>query len=153
LNNFVLDPQHMVPGPTTPAAVNDRIITPIPPPTQIFPMPLPGMINPSFIPAGGMNNGQQGMNLVQQQMMMMMQMQQAMLMGMNGGMGGAAVGPGGGGGGGRGLADRVGGFADVPPAPLPPAPAGGEDPRAKRGRLSYRDLDEPGGAGDGGLPY
>ena len=84
------------------------------------------------------------MNMVQQQMMMMMQMQQAMLMGMNGnGMGSS----------GRDLAGRVGGFADVTQLPLPLVPGGGEDPRAKRGRVSYRDLDEPGGGGDGGLPY
>jgi len=106
------------------------------------------MFNPSFNGNSGngpMNNGQPGMNLAQQQMMMMMQMQQAMLMGMTGN--------GGAGGQGRGLAERVGGFADAPPMPLPPPPAGGQDPRAKRGRVSYRDLDEPGGGGDGGLPY
>lgn len=94
-----------------------------------------------------MHNGPGGMNMVQQQMMMMMQMQQAMMMGMNGG-GGMGVQ-------GRGLAERVGGFMDSPSMslPLPPPPAGGEDPRAKRGRVSYRDLDEPGGGGEGGLPY
>ncbi len=107
------------------------------------------MFNPSFNGNNGGGNGhprQPGMDMVQQQMMMMMQMQQAMLMGMNGNDGGV----GGMGAQGRGLAERVGGFAD---APLPPAPVGREDPRAKRGRVNYRDLDEPGGGGDGGLPY
>lgn len=85
------------------------------------------------------------MDMVQNQMMMMMQMQQAMLMGMNG--------VGGGGQANLGLSERVGGFAEVMPLPLPPAPVGGEDPRAKRGRVSYRDLDEAGGGGEGGLPY
>ena len=143
----------------TPAAVNDRILTlPVLQPSlnthpQNFPLAtVPQMYNPSFngngsSGGGGMQNGPGGMNLVQQQMMMMMQMQQAMMMGMNGG-GGMGVQ-------GRGLAERVGLFADSPSInlPLPPPPAGGEDPRAKRGRVSYKDLDQPGGGGDGGLPY
>ena len=79
------------------------------------------------------------MNMMQQQMMMMMQMQQAMMMNM--------------GSQGQGLAQRMGGFAEAPIAPLPAVPPGSEDPRAKRGRLSYQDLDEPGTGGDGGLPY
>ena len=133
--------------------MNDRILTPVPPSLpphqqnlQNFPL-----VPPMFVPnpnGGGMNTGQPGMNMVQQQMMMMMQMQQAMLMGMSGAGGGNN---GQGHGQGRGLAERVGGFADA--APLPPAPVGGEDPRAKRGRVSYRDLDEPGAGGEGGLPY
>ena len=57
--------------------------------------------------------------------------------------------------GGRDLLNRVGGYAsrDADLGPLPAAPPGGQDPRAKRGRVSYQDLDQPGGAGDGGLPY
>jgi hypothetical protein len=40
-----------------------------------------------------------------------------------------------------------------PPAPAPLPPAGNEDPRAKRGRVSYMDLDEDVAGGQGGLPY
>ncbi|ORX34935.1 hypothetical protein BD324DRAFT_633296 [Kockovaella imperatae] len=97
-------------------------------------LPLPPQ--PQFNGGGGGNGG--GMNMMQQQMMMMMQMQQAMMMGM--------------GRQGQGLAQRMGGFAE-PITPLPTVPPGAEDPRAKRGRVSYQDLDAPGGGGDGGLPY
>ncbi|OXG51481.1 arsenite-resistant protein ASR2 [Cryptococcus neoformans] len=129
---------------------------------------------------GGQGHGQ--FNLMQQQMMMMLQMQQAMMMGqmgmgmggggMGGGVnaspmaGGAGAGAGGVGGGamstptrgggvGGQLAGRMGGYAPSPAnlAPLPPPPPGGEDPRARRGRVSYQDLDEPGAGGGGGLPY
>lgn len=125
----------------------------------------------------GQGHGQ--FNLMQQQMMMMLQMQQAMMMGqmgmgmgagmggvnaspMAGGAAGGGVGGGamstptrGGGIGGGQLAGRMGGFAHSPAnlAPLPPPPPGGEDPRARRGRVSYQDLDEPGAGGGGGLPY
>jgi len=109
---------------------------------------------PSFNPAfTGATASYPGMDRVmQQQMMMMMQMQQAMMMaaGGNGGTGGngmAAAGAGGPGGAGGG--PKVGASHDAALGP----PPGGEDPRAKRGRVSYLDLDEPGGAGDGGLPY
>ncbi|WVQ91952.1 hypothetical protein IAS59_005760 [Cryptococcus gattii] len=125
----------------------------------------------------GQGHGQ--FNLMQQQMMMMLQMQQAMMMGqmgmgmgagmggvnaspMAGGAAGGGVGGGamstptrGGGIGGGQLAGRMGGYAPSPAnlAPLPPPPPGGEDPRARRGRVSYQDLDEPGAGGGGGLPY
>ncbi|OCF43077.1 hypothetical protein I317_03046 [Kwoniella heveanensis CBS 569] len=139
----------------------------------------PAMASSNGGPGGAMFNPQnmnmQGMGMMQQQMMMMMQMQQAMMMGMNmpmggnqgqgqnqsfgsGGSGGGGLGnlAGASGGAGAGLAARMGGIvgdASRDAAPLPRAPAGGEDPRARRGRVSYQDLDEPGGAGDGGLPY
>lgn len=59
---------------------------------------------------------------------------------------------------GTGLAGRLGGYAggggeQVAREPLPAVPAGAEDPRAKRGRMSYMDLDEVGGGAEGGLPY
>lgn len=68
---------------------------------------------------------------------------------------------------GRGLAGRMGGFAPgglgggdgrnskrVAREPLPAPPPGAEDPRARKGRVSYMDLDEMGAGGaDGGLPY
>lgn len=99
---------------------------------------------------------------MQQQMMMMLQMQQAMMMGQmqfspqqqNANLdGGGQARPGQGAG--QNLLNRVGGYAsrDADLGPLPAAPPGAEDPRARRGRVSYQDLDEPGGAGDGGLPY
>lgn len=177
LNNFVLDPQHLPATLQTPAAVDDRL--PTLPPAVI---PGQGIFNPAFVGGavgggGFTNGGGQNAGMMQQQMMMMMQMQQAMMMQMAGGggggggggpqgigMGGTGMGMGMGSGGvmgsaGRGLADRMGGYAQqdasasASPLPLPPAPPGGEDPRARRGRVSYKDLDEPGGAGDGGLPY
>ncbi|ORY30788.1 hypothetical protein BCR39DRAFT_528324 [Naematelia encephala] len=147
-NSFVLDPQHLQPTKEVPAAVNDKL------PSSQPSMPLP-MFNPTFGPdVGNMgrNMGQPAFNVMQQQMMMMMQMQQAMMMagGMNGaasGLGGAErVGPSG-----RDLGARMGGFADTPVGGGPPP--GGEDPRAKRGRVSYQDLDEVGGGDSGGLPY
>lgn len=93
--------------------------------------------------------------MMQQQMMMMLQMQQAMMMGQMQFPQQQQAGQEGMGAGGADLLNRVGGYAsrDADLGPLPPAPAGGEDPRAKRGRVSYQDLDQPGGAGDGGLPY
>lgn len=149
-NNYVLDPQHAHPLANAPAAINDAL------PIDIN---AGGHLNPNM-PVGDMSGGNL---MMQQQMMMMLQMQQAMMMGQmqfpqqqqggQEGMGG--VGAGGMGAGGTELLNRVGGYAsrDADLGPLPPAPAGGEDPRAKRGRVSYQDLDQPGGAGDGGLPY
>ena len=174
LNNFVLDPQRLQPTAATPAAIHDQVPTSLVGVMPNLAQSFGSTTIPSFNPAfngvsagkggygqGGGAGGGGGVNMMQQQMMMMMQMSQAMMMGMNGG-GGGGVGAGVGGtgmglgGGGRGgLQDRMGGFADTPlsDAPLPPPPPGGEDPRARRGRVSYRDLDEPGGGGDGGLPY
>ncbi|WWD22896.1 hypothetical protein CI109_107391 [Kwoniella shandongensis] len=177
LNNFVLDPQHLQPGASTLAAVDDKLVN-----SQAFGGPAPmmmGAVNPAMIPqnfdssAGAIAQGPNGagFNLMQQQMMMMMQMQQAMMMGQ---MPMAMPGAGGAGPagqvGGNGLGSRIGGYAggggsgsgrdasmSATPMgaalPLPPAPPGGEDPRARRGRVSYQDLDEPGGGGGGGLPY
>ena len=141
LNAFVLDPQRLQPGPGTLAAINDRLPVPVLAAQPFF--------NPSFgVNGGGMSmstNANGGnMSMMQQQMMMMMQMQQAMMMNMAGNGGGRQ---------GNQLAQRMGGFADTPALPLPPAPPGAVDPRAKKGRVSYMDLDEPGGGGDGGLPY
>jgi hypothetical protein len=151
LNNFVLDPQHIQPTASTPAAINDTLpISMLDPASTVH-------LNPAM--ANADISG--GNVMMQQQMMMMLQMQQAMMMGqmqfpqqqmgqqpaagMDAGMGQ----------GGQDLLQRVGGYAsrDANLGPLPAAPAGGEDPRAKRGRVSYQDLDQPGGAGDGGLPY
>lgn len=87
--------------------------------------------------------------MMQQQMMMLMQMQQAMLQAQQTGSNGNGAG----GGGGGELGSRLGGFVSSDTPPGPPAQAGPEDPRAKRGRVSYQDLDEPGTGGDGGLPY
>lgn len=163
-NNFVLDPQHLQPSSTTPAAINDTLPT------------FPNLaLNPLMMAnggAGGMNAGfssnlgvgGMGFNMMQQQMMMMMQMQQAMMMGQ------AGVGVDMGGMGGGNLANRLGGFAsggagngmrqdiDAPPGANGANGAAGpgsgtQDPRARRGRVSYEDLDAPGGEGDGGLPY
>ncbi|KAK4686837.1 hypothetical protein P7C73_g3283, partial [Tremellales sp. Uapishka_1] len=135
LNNYVVDPQRTQPTATTPAAVEDQILLPLPT-LPILPFPEGG-----FHPEQGFN-GTPNELMMQQMMMMQMQsvmMAQAQQMGQGG------------------LADRMGGYAnDLPPVlPLPPAPPGGEDPRARRGRVSYKDLDETGGAGagDGGLPY
>jgi hypothetical protein len=99
---------------------------------------------------------QPGFNMAMQQQMMMMMHMQMMMSGNNVGSsstGTAAA---------AAAAAAVAGAAppgikgqsrDAPLGALPPAPPGGEDPRARKGRLSYRDLDEPSGAGDGGLPY
>lgn len=81
---------------------------------------------------------------MQQQMMMMMHMQM-MMHGGSSGMASAA--------GGASTSPTKGQTRDFDATELPPAPPGGEDPRARKGRVSYRDLDEPSGAGDGGLPY
>lgn len=119
-----------------------------------------GHLNPNMAGPGDVSNG--GMNMMQQQMLMMLQMQQAMMMGQmqfspqqqsTNLDGGVQARPGQGAG--QNLLNRVGGYAsrDADLGPLPAPPAGGEDPRARRGRVSYQDLDEPGGAGDGGLPY
>lgn len=163
LNNFVLDPQHLPVTPQTPPSINDQL--PLPPQALANPA---AMFNPAFL-SNGANGGPApggAANMMQQQMMMMMQMQQAMMMQMTGGGAGAGGmggqngsggGPGAGGpqGPGRGLQERMGGYADLPKSnqPLPPPPPGGEDPRARRGRVSYQDLDAVGGGGDGGLPY
>jgi len=139
LNNFVLDPQHTPLTATTLAAVNDEL----PVQSSFQPgaaAPFNGVFNPAF--GNGNNNGEMfNPMMMQQQAMMMMQMQQMMMAGM--------AGPGAGGGGG-GLAGRIGNYEE--PAVLVPPP-GGEDPRARKGRVSYKDLDEVGGGGDGGLPY
>lgn len=154
-NNFALDPQHIMPSLNTPAAINDAL--PMQMPSMFGDPSSSGHLNPNM-GAGDASNGG-GMNMMQQQMMMMLQMQQAMMMGqmqfspqqqkanLEGGSTGQTAG--------RDLLNRVGGYAsrDANLGPLPAAPAGGEDPRARRGPVSYQDLDEPGGAGDGGLPY
>jgi hypothetical protein len=150
LNNFVLDPQHIQPTASTPAAINDTLpISMLDPASTVH-------LNPAMANADLTG----GNVMMQQQMMMMLQMQQAMMMGQmqfpqqqmgqQAGLENAGVGQGG-----QDLLQRVGGYAsrDANLGPLPAAPAGGEDPRAKRGRVSYQDLDQPGGAGDGGLPY
>lgn len=139
-NAFVLDPQHLQPSAQTPAAVNDELSL-----TSALPA-----FNPSkaqaMLSAAAAN--QPGFNMaMQQQMMMMMHMQ--MMMSGGGGAGTSSGGaPAAGGAGGSKGQSR-----DADLGALPPAPPGGEDPRARKGRLSYRDLDEPSGEGDGGLPY
>jgi hypothetical protein len=155
-NNYVLDPQRIQPGPTVLAAVNDALPAALPLSMPSLPFTVAPSFNPAFATAAGASGagGGPGMDrMMQQQMMMMMQMQQAMMLAAGNGTGGMPgatpmAGPAAGGGGGP-LGDRIGGFADTPLGP----PPGGEDPRAKRGRVSYLDLDEPGGGGDGGLPY
>ncbi|WVR03221.1 hypothetical protein IAU60_000212 [Kwoniella sp. DSM 27419] len=158
LNNYVLDPQHLQPVLSTLAAVDDKL-----PFSQAMPPnPMMMAVNPAMNPNGGQMfdpSAMGGMGMMQQQMMMMMQMQQMMMGGQMMGMPGGSVVDGRGRGEGAGLAARMGGYAggnggvSRDAAPLPPAPIGSEDPRARRGRVSYQDLDEPGGAGDGGLPY
>ncbi|WRT63364.1 uncharacterized protein IL334_000269 [Kwoniella shivajii] len=160
LNNYVLDPQHLQPTLSTPAAVDDRLLSSIPGAGMNNPMMM--AVNPALAP---MSNQQMfdpsgNMGMMQQQMMMMMQMQQAMLMGnMNMMPNMNPTSTGGSGGGGRegnNLASRMGGYAggrEGGSDTLPPPPPGGEDPRARRGRVSYTDLDEPSAAGGGGLPY
>ncbi|WVO18178.1 hypothetical protein L204_105881 [Cryptococcus depauperatus] len=165
LNSFVLDPQHLQPSIQTLAAIDDKL------PTNKIPIPtaaLPAFSDPSNSAAAAYGQNQMGMghghfNVMQQQMMMMMQMQHAMMMGQigmlpggaNGGMAGTPQSQGGKIAQGAGLAQRMGGYASSPGnlAPLPPAPPGGEDPRASKGRVSYQDLDEPGAGDGGGLPY
>ncbi|WVQ76941.1 hypothetical protein IAR50_006620 [Cryptococcus sp. DSM 104548] len=166
LNNYVLDPQHLQPNISSLAAVNDKLPTGAPhPSSSSLPLPVypdafaqPSLPNmPPHMNPNGTHQGHGQFNVMQQQMMMMMQMQmqQAMMMGMGGMV--PSPGPGGHGQGHGGPGDRggrVGGYAaPVNAAPLPPPPPGGEDPRAKRGRVSYQDLDEPGAGGGGGLPY
>ena len=159
-NSFVLDPQHLQPLPSTLAAVDDRLVPlPIAQQPSLLPnMSIPNLNSQQPNAFGNTVPGNMAFNpqAMQQTMMMMMQMQQMMT---------AAGAPGQasyGGTGATGLAERMGGGGGALSggigalgalAPLPPAPAGGEDPRARRGRMSYRDLDEPGGAADGGLPY
>lgn len=143
-NAFCLDPQHLQPSSTTPAAIDDQLpLTPGTLPAFNPAKAAQAMFNPSGSQGGGFNMA------MQQQMLMMMQMQMMM---QGGGQGSNSV-PGG---------PSVGGIPnpsgakmsrDFDPASLPPAPPGGEDPRARRGRVSYHDLDEPGTGGDGGLPY
>jgi hypothetical protein len=168
-NNYILDPQRLQPAATNLAAVNDEL--PLPPAMSDFtfgvpPLPL-GM--PAFDARAGGGSGQFDERMMQQQMMMMMSMQQMMManMGMGampgapgmGGMGPLGAVPMNGGPAGRDRGNGAtrrpgagagGGGVDVDAAGPPP---GGEDPRARRGRVSYQDLDSPGGAGDGGLPY
>jgi hypothetical protein len=141
----------MQPTAQTPAAVNDALPLSMMDPTSVV------HLNPNMNP--DMSGGNMTA-LMQQQMMMMMQMQQAMMMGqmqlpqqqqgMAAGSSDSGVAAGG-----QDLLSRVGGYAsrDANLGPLPAAPAGGEDPRAKRGRVSYQDLDSAGGGADGGLPY
>ena len=189
-NNFVVDPQHLSPTNTTPAAVDDKLpVAPAVAAGMGMGMGIPAF-NPANLPGGA--GGEGGMQQQQQQMMMMMmQMQQAMMMQMQGqaGMGngaGAGAGVGGGGRGGSGagakLQDRMGGYvndnmggggkyngsysnnngagaqgngAGQPRGAMGTqiGTPGKEDPRAKRGRVSYQDLDEVGGGEGGGLPY
>lgn len=96
------------------------------------------MFNPAAASQPGFNMA------MQQQMMMMMHMQMMMHGGGSSGMPGPA---------GAGASPAKGRTRDFDATELPPAPPGGEDPRARKGPISYRDLDEPSGAGDGGLPY
>lgn len=145
-NNYVLDPQRLQPTPTVLAAVNDALPTTLPL-VPNMPFPVGTQFNGAAFNPAMAGNGGPGMDrMMQQQMMMMMQMQQAMMMAQNGGGGlpPGVVGE---------LGSRLGGFGSSDTPPGPPAQAGPEDPRAKRGRVSYQDLDEPGGGGDGGLPY
>lgn len=184
-NNFVLDPQHLAATAQTPAAIDDKLPLPTLPTLSMVGAAGSGvgmpLLNPSFA-AGGLGQGSGGPAQQQQQqqmMMMMMQMQQAMMMQMQNGaaagggggsVGGVGMGTGAGvggmsagttrGGASRNLVDRMGGYANgsntgTASLPLPPAPPGGEDPRARRGRVSYQDLDEAGGGAGagGGLPY
>nr|XP_019048353.1 hypothetical protein I302_02124 [Kwoniella bestiolae CBS 10118]OCF27283.1 hypothetical protein I302_02124 [Kwoniella bestiolae CBS 10118] len=165
LNNYVLDPQHLQPSLSTPAAVDDKLPS-TSMPLPIMPLPTQGAFNPSMSNPGAGGD----MNMMQQQMMMMMQMQQAMLMGMPAmnpqmGFGGNSHHQQHGARGGAELASRMGGFAQPTSSGRDggdsagglSVPQGGEDPRARRGRVSYTDLDEHpsggGGGGDGGLPY
>lgn len=213
-NNFVLDPQHLSPTNTTPAAVNDKLpLVPSGQGNMAIGMNMPmGMgapaFNPASLPGGAGGEGMQQQQQQNQMMLMMMQMQQAMMMQMQTMGGGGASGPGGGPGAGGGnggsrngngsggstrLQDRMGGYANdnmaasgrysgsfAPNAAAAggmgavamgagsgistgPGPRGAmgtqigtpgkEDPRAKRGRVSYQDLDEVGGGDGGGLPY
>jgi hypothetical protein len=144
----VLDPQHIQPSAQTPAAVDDQL--------PLQPTTLPAF-NPSKAMCTATQTNQPGFNMAMQQQMMMMMHMQMMMSGGNAGTSSkgqtrddpaaaaaaaAMAMPGG-----------MAGMASMPNMALPPAPPGGEDPRARKGRLSYRDLDEPSGAGDGGLPY
>jgi hypothetical protein len=139
-NAFALDPQHLQPTSTTLAAVDDQL-----PSRPALPAFNPAVASQAmFNPAAA---SQPGFNMaMQQQMMMMMHMQ----MMMHGGSGSGATGMAGPAG---GPSPAKGRTRDFDASELPPAPPGGEDPRARKGPVSYRDLDEPSGAGDGGLPY
>ena len=162
-NTFVLDPQRLQPTQQVPAAVNDRLVLPTILPTG---KGVPPNIMPNSNPAmANFNSMAFNPQAMQQTMMMMMQMQQVMAAS-------GAFGSGTPAGGATGIAQPMGagsggmdaaGMGMAMPLPLPRAP-GGEDPRARRGRVSYRDLDEvgagvpePSGGGDGGdaggLPY
>lgn len=144
-NAFCLDPQHLQPSSTTPAAIDDQL--PLAPGTLPAFNPAKAaqaMFNQSGSQSGGFNMA------MQQQMMMMMQMQMMM---QGGGQGSSSSMPGGPSFGGIAAPSGAKASRDFDPASLPPAPPGGEDPRARRGRVSYHDLDEPGAGGDGGLPY
>ncbi|BEJ09479.1 hypothetical protein CcaverHIS641_0603940 [Cutaneotrichosporon cavernicola] len=136
-NAFALDPQHLQPTSTTLAAVDDQL-----PSRPALPAFNPAVASQAmFNPAAA---SQPGFNMaMQQQMMMMMHMQMMMHGGNSGGAGPA----------GAGASPAKGRTRDFDASELPPAPPGGEDPRARKGPISYRDLDEPSGAGDGGLPY
>lgn len=155
-----MDPQHLQPTQQVPAAIDDQLPQLSVPPINN----LSAAFNPDLLPSTGNQQQQQ-----QQMMMMMMQMQQAMMMQMSSGPGNGGVqgGMGGMGNEGRGLVARMGGYAGgggggggrgnggghIAREPLPPPPPGAEDPRARKGRVSYMDLDEMGSGGDGGLPY
>lgn len=130
-NAFVLDPQHIQPTSQTPAAVDDQL----PSKSSSLPAFNPNLANPAMFNPAAAN--QPGFNMAMQQQMMMMMRMQMMMQG-----GGNVVPPAG-----------QGQSRDFDASELPPAPPGGEDPRARKGPVSYHDLDEPGGAGDGGLPY
>lgn len=145
-NAFCLDPQHLQPSSTTPAAIDDQL--PLAPGTLPAFNPAKAaqaMFNQSGSQSGGFNMA------MQQQMMMMMQMQMMMQGGGQGSSSGSM--PGGPSFGGIAAPSGAKASRDFDPASLPPAPPGGEDPRARRGRVSYHDLDEPGAGGDAGLPY
>jgi len=142
-NAFVLDPQHIQPSAQTPAAVDDQL------PLQTSTLPA---FNPNKAMFTAAQASQPGFNMAMQQQMMMMMHMQMMMSGNVGAssapglpaMPGMAV---------PTASTSKGQTRDADVAGLPPPPPGGEDPRARKGRLSYRDLDEPAGQGDGGLPY
>ncbi|CED84199.1 arsenite-resistant protein asr2 [Phaffia rhodozyma] len=163
-NSFVLDPLHITPSPGAPAAVNDEIV---PPRSRLpgglmsigssttasgFPMtgmpfygatpmwmnPMGGSYNPGFVGLGGNNP------YVPQPMF-----HPGVGFGMLGSRGGAA---GGGMAGGRGAGRR--GDEPVQVDTTLGRPEGvSEDPRAKKGRVSYNDLDASLPQGDLQLDY
>lgn len=142
-NAFALDPQHLQPSSTTLAAVDDQL----PSKTGVLPAFNPAIASQAMFNPAAAN--QPGFNMAMQQQMMMMMHMQMMMQGGSGASGMAA--------GAAGAAPTAspakGRSRDFDATELPAAPPGGEDPRARKGRVSYHDLDEPSGGGDGGLPY